>query len=129
MREEEARSVVGVDGKARDDGFSIPGRQRARQFAEGPRLDLAARGDIELLADRAGEIDMEARQTPALVEEVEGREVDRGEEADAGPARQVGLGQALSLVPEIGGRDGGSGRRLRPLGLGGTGHNHEEGRR
>jgi hypothetical protein len=102
-------AVLRGHGRPRDQRLALSGLHRRVQFLPRQALDLAARGDGKLAADRPRQLDIEAGEAALPVEEVEGREVDRGQEANAPDAGKVGLGQPLLLVPERGNR-----RSLRP---------------
>ena len=80
------RSAAGVGGDGRDRGVRGAGFDRAENRVEPARLDRA--GDLQLLADGAREIDVEAGQRAVGPGEGEGRIFVVGDEADgAQPAR------------------------------------------
>ena len=68
------------------------------QRVERPRLDGAA--DLDLVADAAGEIDIEAGRVAVLPGIVERRIIEIGQEADGLDARQVGPFRPPARVPK-----------------------------
>ena len=52
--------------------------------------------DLQLAADFAGEIDVETGKLAVLVGKIEGREIDRRQEAQADQRREIRLGKTFA---------------------------------
>ena len=111
--EVDARAQLRAHRHRGDDGVAPVRGERIDQRLEAAHLHGA--GDLDLLAQRAGEIDVEAGRIAVGAGVVERRVVGLGQEADHGQARQVGPLRAPPRVPEAGhGLGGGlAGRGLR----------------
>ena len=93
-----------------DDGIAAVGGERIDQRLEAAHLDGA--GDLDLVAQRARQIDIEAGRIAVGAGEVERRIIGLGQEADHGETRQIGPIRPSPRVPEAGhglrgGLDGG----------------------
>ena len=99
----------GRRGDGRDRGVGGAGFDRAENCVEAARLDRA--GDLQLLADGARKIDVEARQRAVGTGKGEGRIFVVGDEADGAQAAQIGPLQPALRVPEVRG-DNAAGRFL-----------------
>ncbi|MGY3295100.1 hypothetical protein ACVWWP_008167 [Bradyrhizobium sp. LM3.6] len=95
-----------------NDGIAPVGSERVHQRLEAAHLHRA--GDLDLLTQRAGEIDVEAGRIAVGAGVVEGRIVGLGQETDHGQTRQVRPLRPPPRVPEAGhGLRGRLGSRLR----------------
>ena len=81
-----------------DDGVAAVAGERVHQRLEAPHLDRA--GDLDLLAQGARQIDIEAGRIAVGAGEVEGRIVGFGQKTDHGQAGQIGSVRASARVPE-----------------------------
>ena len=82
----------------RDHRVALAGPQRIDERVPAPRLHGA--GQMQLLADGAGDLDVEAGERAVGISEIERRIVVGGEEADRLQPRQVGLVEVQGRVPQ-----------------------------
>ena len=82
----------------RDHRVALARLERIDQRIPGARLDRAA--DLQLLADRARDLDVEAGQRAVGTREIERRIIVVGQEADRAEARNVGPFEMQRGVPE-----------------------------
>jgi len=95
-----ALARVGRDRDGGDRGVAPVVVERVEQRIEAPHLHRA--GDVQLLADRPREVDVEARRIAVRTRIVERRIIDLGHEADQGDAAHVGPLGTPARVPEPG---------------------------
>ena len=100
LGEIDARARRGAGGDRGDHRVAFAGFQRIDQRVPAARLDGAA--DVQLLADRARDFDVEADQRTVGEGEIERRIVVVGQEADRAQRRKVGPLEMQVRIPETG---------------------------
>ena len=118
-REARGRLVIGLGeidllaqrgggGERGDQRVALSRLQRIDQRVPAARLDRAA--DMQFLADRARDLDIETGEFAVGAHEIERGIIVRSQEADRAQARSVGFVQMQSRIPEAGGGVGARGR-------------------
>ena len=130
---DEARRKLEIGPRYRPRGAQVPGNAMARndrlsaqpverrvELLPGHRLDLAFRLDLQFRADRPRDLDIEAGRAALRVGEIEGREVERREEAQSQQPGQIGTRNPVVGI--------GQARRIAGIGREGRQHGEDSGR-